>query len=77
MVHAIDKELYSCIEQLSASEKKSVLDMIRSYVLQSRKKITLEEYNKDIEESEKDIEEGKSYTQEDVVRISKSWTSAG
>ena len=60
---AIDKEMYDYFMQLNEAEKKSVVQMIKTF-LQSRKefeRISIERYNKEIEEAEAEIERGESY----------------
>jgi len=73
---AIDKEMYDYFMQLNEAEKKSVVQMIKTF-LQSRKefeRISIEQYNKEIEEAEAEIERGESYSHEEVVKMSKQWT---
>jgi predicted transcriptional regulator len=75
---AIYKEMYDCFMQLNDAEKKSVVQMIKTF-LQSRKKferINIEQYNKEIEEAEAEIERGESYTHEEVVKMSKQWVNS-
>ena len=73
---AIDKEMHDYFMQLNETEKKSVVQMIKTF-LQSRKeleRISIEQYNKEIEEAESEIERGESYSHEEVVKMSKRWT---
>ena len=72
---AIDKEMYDYFMQLNEAEKKSVVQMIKTF-LQTRKafeRISIEQYNKEIDEAEAEIERGESYTHEEVVKMSKQW----
>ncbi|HEY2727934.1 MAG TPA: hypothetical protein VGI61_12215 [Parafilimonas sp.] len=70
---AIDEEMSNYIMQLSEAEKKSILQLIKTF-LQSRKhSLSIEEYNTEIEESEKEIEKGEFHTQEEVVKMSSQW----
>ena len=71
----IDQEMNNYFIQLNEAEKKSIIQMIKTF-LQSRKeaeRITIEQYNKEIEEAEAEIERGESYTHEEVVKMSKQW----
>ena len=75
---ALDQKMYNYFMQLNEAEKKSVVQMIKTF-LQSRKAvselISIEQYNKEIEESESEIEKGESYTQEEVLKLSKQWVN--
>ena len=74
---AIDKEMYDYFMHLNEAEKKSVVQMIKTF-LQSRKefeRISIERYNKEIEEAEAEVERGESYSHEEVVKMSKQWTN--
>jgi len=68
---AIDKEMHDYFMQLNETEKKSVVQMIKTF-LQGRKeleRISIEQYNKEIEEAESEIERGESYSHEEVVKM--------
>ncbi len=72
----LNQKMYTYFMQLNEAEKKSVVQMIKTF-LQSRKatseNISIEQYNKEIEESESEIEKGESYTHEEVLKLSKQW----
>lgn len=71
----LDDKMYDYFMQLNEAEKKSVVQMLKTF-LQSRKaseRITVEQYNKEIEEAEAEIERGESYSHEAVVKMSKQW----
>ncbi len=74
----LDQKMYNYFMQLNEAEKKSVVQMIKTF-LQSRKvtpeRMSIEQYNKEIEESEAEIEKGESYTHEEVVKLSKQWVN--
>jgi predicted transcriptional regulator len=74
----LDQKMYNYFMQLNEAEKKSVVQMIKTF-LQSRKvtpeRISIEQYNKEIEESESEIERGESHTHEEVVKLSKQWVN--
>jgi len=73
---AIEKEMYDYFMQLNDAEKKSVVQMIKTF-LQRRKKddenIDVEAYNKEIDEAVARVEAGEFYTQEEVEKMSKEW----
>lgn len=71
----IDEEMNNYFMQLNEAEKKSVVQMIKTF-LQSRQEsehMSIEQYNKEIEDAEAEIERGESYSHEEVVEISKQW----
>ncbi|MBV9961554.1 MAG: hypothetical protein JO072_04850 [Parafilimonas sp.] len=72
---ALDEEMNNYFMQLNETEKKSVVQLIKTF-LTSRKeieRISIEQYNKEIEEAEAEIENGNSFTHDDVVKMSSSW----
>ncbi len=70
---AIDKQLYSCIEQLSIAQKKSLLGFIKTVLPGGKEEIpyTIEEYNQELHEAEAEIARGESYTHEEAKEIFK------
>jgi predicted transcriptional regulator len=74
----LDQKMYNYFMQLNEAEKKSVVQMIKTF-LHSKKatpeRMSIEQYNKEIEESEAEIEKGESYTHEEVVKLSKQWVN--
>ena len=74
----LDQKMYNYFMQLNEAEKKSVVQMIKTF-LQSKKatpeRMSIEQYNKEIEESEAEIEKGESHTHEEVVKLSKQWVN--
>ena len=77
MTNAIDKELNTYIKLLDLGQKKSLLGMIKSFLLPAppERNISIEEYNKEIADSESEIDRGECYTHDEVIRMSKSWAS--
>jgi hypothetical protein len=72
---AIDKEMNSYFMQLNETEKRSIVQVIKTF-LQSRKepeRITIEQYNKEIEKAEAEIEKGEFYEHSELVKISSEW----
>jgi len=76
MANTLEKELFSYIMQLDEAEKKSVLQMLKTF-LKGRKKntvsINIEQYNKEIDEAVARVEAGEFYTHEEVEKMSKEW----
>jgi hypothetical protein len=76
MAKALEQELIQYILQLDEAEKKSVLQMLKTFVKGREKKvphISVEQYNKEIDEAIARVEAGESYTQEEVEQMSKEW----
>jgi alkyl hydroperoxide reductase subunit AhpF len=76
MAKALDRELFQYILQLDEAEKKSVLQMLTTF-LKGREmtvsRISIEQYNKEIDEAIARVEAGEYYTQEEVERVAKEW----
>ena len=71
MANTMDQELYQYFMQLSEAEKKSVLQMLKTFVKGRKppsKRISIEKYNQELEESERQIEAGHFTTQEELKR---------
>ena len=76
MANTLEKELFSYILQLDEAEKKSVLQMLKTFLKGRPKKssrISIEQYNKEIDEAIARVEAGEFYTQEEVEKMSKDW----
>ena len=73
MADILDKEMYSYFTRLNEAEKKSVVQMLKTF-MKGRKKntdrISIEEYNKEIDEAMVELEKGEILTHEEVVKIS-------
>ncbi len=62
------------IEMLLKTKKESVLNKVRILLeAEQPKRISLEQYNKEIDEAVKDIENGEYYTQEEARKIASQW----
>lgn len=72
---SIDEELKDCIAQLDLSQKKSILELIKSFVKtdEEMQPQTIEEYNRELEEAVKRIEAGEYYTHDEVKEMAKHW----
>jgi hypothetical protein len=76
MAKAIDQELFKYILRLDDAEKKSVLQMLKTFVKgrgNAQNPITIEQYNREIDEAIARVEAGEFYSQDEVERLSKDW----
>lgn len=76
MASTLEKELFSYILQLDEAEKKSVLQMLKTFLKGRANKasqIDINQYNKEIDEAIARVESGDYYTQDDVEKMSKDW----
>ena len=76
MAKALDQELFDYILRLDDAEKKSVLQMLKTFVKGRKSKaatITIEQYNKEIDEAVARVEAGDFYTHDEVVQMAKDW----
>ena len=76
MAKALEQELFQYILQLDEAEKKSVLQMLKTF-LKGREikapRVTIEQYNKEIDEAIARVEAGEYYTHEEAERMAKDW----
>jgi len=76
MAGALDQELFRYILQLDEAEKKSVLQMLKTFLKDrqvSGARITVAQYNKEIDEAIARVEAGEFYTEEEAARMAKEW----
>ena len=76
MSNALEQELLQYILQLDEAEKKSVLQMLKTFVKGREGKaypISVEEYNQEIQEAEAEYERGEFTTHEEFVKQIKKW----
>ena len=76
MASALDKELFSYFIQLNEAEKKSVLQMLKTFLqrrTEETSRISIEQYNKEIDEALEEIEKGNYITQEEMEKQSAKW----
>ena len=76
MAKALEQELFQYFLQLDEAEKKSVLQMLKTFVKGREVKIsrvTIEQYNKEIDEAIARVESGEFYTHEEAERMAKEW----
>jgi len=76
MSKALEQELFQYILQLDEAEKKSVLQMLKTFVKGREGKaarISVEEYNNELREAEAEYERGEYTTHEEFVKQIKKW----
>jgi predicted transcriptional regulator len=76
MSKAFEKELFNYFNQLTEAEKKSVLQMLKTFVTGRKKestRISIEQYNKELDEAEAAFERGEYVTHEEVLKQMKKW----
>lgn len=76
MASTLEKELFSYILQLDEAEKKSVLQMLKTFLKSRAKKVSqidINQYNKEIDEAIARVEAGDYFTQDEVEKMSKDW----
>lgn len=76
MLSGLDKELFGYILQLNEAEKKSVLQMLETFLKGRTKKgfaNSIEQYNKEIDEAIARVETGEFFTQDEVEKIANDW----
>lgn len=76
MATALERELLQYILRLNEAEKKSVLQMIKTFVNGREafaSEVSIEQYNKEIDEAIARVENGEFYTQEEVERMARDW----
>ena len=72
MSKALERELVQYVLQLDETQKKSLLELLKTFVMAPEKKsarISIEQYNKEIDEAIARVEAGEFYTQEEVERM--------
>jgi len=76
MAKVSDRELFQYILQLYEADKKSVLQMLKTFLKGRELKargITIDQYNKEINDAIARVEAGEFYTHEDVESMAKEW----
>jgi hypothetical protein len=72
----IDQQMVEYFMQLSNAEKKSVVQLIKTF-LKTRNdapgRISIEQYNRELDEAEAEIEAGNFITQEDLEKEMEKW----
>jgi predicted transcriptional regulator len=76
MATVLDKEMFNYFTQLNEAEKKSIVQMLKTFLKSKQQqpvRISIEQYNKEIEEAMQEIERGETYSHEEVVKMAKGW----
>ena len=76
MSNALDKEMLHYYRQLTAAEKKAVIQMIKTFIdgrSNNTDRISIEEYNRQIDEAMIQVEKGEFTTLEDLEKEMRSW----
>lgn len=75
MAQAIDKEIIDYLPLLNKSEKKTILDFIKSSmkIKELPERVSIEQYNKEIEDAMARINQGKYTSHEDLMKESETW----
>lgn len=63
------------LQQLTPVQKEALITLIASFGIDTGpKRITIEQYNKELDEAEAEFERGEVFTHEEVIAMSKKWT---
>ncbi len=76
MTNTLDREMYAYFMQLNDAEKKSVVELLKTFMKGRRSQpdhITIEEYNKELDEAMDRVGRGEYTTFEDLEKEMKSW----
>ncbi|MGN6604689.1 MAG: hypothetical protein ACTHK8_19685 [Ginsengibacter sp.] len=76
MNNVLEKQMFSYFRQLNERQKKSVIQMLKVFLKdkgENKRRISIEEYNKELDEAIEQIKNGEVYSHEEVVKLSKSW----
>jgi hypothetical protein len=76
MSKALEQELYQYILQLDEAEKRSVLEMLKTFVKGRDgqvSRISVEEYNQELKEAEGEYERGEYTSHEEFLKQIKKW----
>jgi hypothetical protein len=69
------KEMNQCFVELNEAEQESVLKMVKTFLKSKHvsKRISIDQYNKEIDKAMARMDAGKFVTQEDVEKESAKW----
>ena len=76
MAKALEQQLFQYILQLNEDEKKSVLQMLKTFVKNREDnvpRVSIEQYNQEIDEAIARVKAGEFYTHEEVEKMAKEW----
>lgn len=71
----VKRELAAYLPLLSERQQEVVLDMVKNllHIDKKEKRISIEQYNKEIDASVQQIKEGKSINHDQILKKSKEW----
>lgn len=75
MATVTENEMLNYFTQLNDSEKKSVVELLKTFI-NARKEdstISIEEYNQELLDAEAEFERGEYLTHEDLLKSIKEW----
>jgi hypothetical protein len=76
MANAIDREMFAYFMQLNDAEKKSVVELLKTF-MKGRKnqfdQVSIEQYNKEIDDAMERVSKGEYTTFEDLEKEMQSW----
>lgn len=75
MATIIENEMLNYFTQLDESEKKSVVQLLKTFIKNRRqdKSISIEEYNQELLDAEAEFERGEYITHEQLLKSIKAW----
>jgi len=76
MAKALDNEMYNYFTQLNDAEKKSVIQMLKTFIkgrLGNSGRISIEQYNQELQEAEAEYEKGEYTAHEEFAKQIKKW----
>lgn len=76
MEKVLEKTMFNYFTQLNEQEKKSVIRMLESFLngkLENKKRISIDDYNKDLENAMEEVRKGEVYAHDEVEKMSKDW----
>ena len=76
MANILDQEMFSYFSLLKESEKKSIVQMLKTFLKSRREdasRISIEQYNIEIDTALEETETGNYVTQDEMEKIAGSW----
>lgn len=76
MENIIDKEILNYFTRLNEAEKKSIVQMLKTFLTERKEKpgrISIEQYNLELDHAMKEMENSKTFTHGEVVKMAKKW----
>ena len=76
MAKAVDREMLAYFMQLNDAEKKSVVELLKTFMKNRKKEkqpLTVEQYNKEIDQAMARVKKGEFTTFEDLEKEMQSW----